>query len=92
MIINFYLITVCCTESELIKVPPEQFQCFRVEKDCQLLDFIKSKQLDSQRGCAYYEFGSDPEDIPRGIKIVLKSVVSYCRTQVRIVYYIIILS
>lgn len=51
--------------------PPARFKILRVHKDCELKEFVESNDLVFKRGCAFYEFTHEVENISANQKIVL---------------------
>ena len=59
------------------KAPPPRFEVLDVNEDCELREFVEKSGRPFKRGCAFYEFTHDIEDISDGREIVLmKKVVN----------------
>ena len=48
-----------------------------VEKESELLTFIKSQGLPYTKGCAFYEFTHSSEDISEDKEVLLMNVINY---------------
>ena len=52
-------------------IPPPGFTKLTVDKDCDLRTFIETRELLYYRGCTFYEFDNETEDIEEGKKVIL---------------------
>ena len=50
---------------------------FEITEDCELRTFIESKRLTYKRGCAFYEFSHESEDISENREVLLRDIVSH---------------
>ena len=59
------------------KPPPPRFEILKVEEDCELREFVETKcGLVFKRGCAFFEFTHEIEDIPETKEVVLMKKVT----------------
>ena len=59
------------------KPPPPRFEVLKVEEDCELREFIESKcGLVFKRGCVFFEFTHEIEDISESKEVVLMKKVT----------------
>lgn len=60
------------SDSELELIPPERKLIkLTVTKDCDLRTFIESNKKEFYRGCAFYQFTNENEDISDDKEIIL---------------------
>ena len=59
------------------KPPPPRFEVLKVEEDCELREFVEIKcGRVFKRGCAFFEFTHEIEDIPETKEVVLMKKVT----------------
>lgn len=61
-----------------------RFNLLKVEKDCELADFIQAKNLTFQKGAVFYEFKRPEEDIGPDKEVILMKEV---KLQIHLNYY-----
>ena len=56
--------------------PTPRFEVQQVDRDCELKEFIEDNKLEFRRGCTFYEFIHEIENISNKQEVVLKDKVS----------------
>ena len=59
------------TEKDVDEVDMQDFEVINVENECGLLLLLKGRNIEFSRGCSYYEFVNDREDISKDVEIIL---------------------
>ena len=63
-------------DHELVPVDPKRFQKLNVKKESQLDELIEDEyHLPYVRGCAFYEFSHDTEDVSKEKEVIVMSKV-----------------
>ena len=57
---------------------PSNFRSIFVDKDCELTTLLVTHGLTYRRGCVYYEFARERENISEDKKIILRDEVNVC--------------
>jgi hypothetical protein len=71
-IINCILVT-----ADLELINNNDYKKCRIAKGCGLLEFFNKKHIEFSRGCTFYEFKNETEDIHRNSRIILIDKVGY---------------
>lgn len=65
------------SDQDLVPVDQERFQKLKVKQECQLNDLVENEYgLTYERGCAFYEFSHESEDINNDKEVILMHKVS----------------
>ena len=64
------------SELKLDQVDDEYFELLHVYSDCQLREFVQSKEYEFHAGCAYYEFKNEVEHVSEDKQLVFMKVSS----------------
>ena len=76
---------------ELQLLPSDRYSVYPIKSDCELREFLKEKQLEFKRGCAFYEFLHEYERISEDQVIILKKEVSDLKTSYKIMHAMLII-